>query len=153
VEKHPGVIALRSDPLTKRMSTAGTFSAHLYVTTDAADTDVMVKLLDVYPDGRAMLIADRAIRLSWWCKERGLGAVQPGRTYEITYNIAERAWVFEKSHRIGFDVQASNFPRFDVNPGTGEALSGGSTVVQHNILVSSPAQSSGFTLPLFDPSS
>lgn len=152
VEKHAGVVTLRSDPLSKRMSTAGSFAANLYITTDAADTDVMVKLLDVYPDGRAILIADRALRLSWWCKQRGLGAVQPGRTYEVSYTLAERAWVFEKGHRIGFDVQSSNYPRFDVNPGTGEALSGGAMVVQHNTLTSSQSQPSSFSVPLFDPS-
>jgi putative CocE/NonD family hydrolase len=151
VERSPGVITLRSEPLSKRLSAAGTFTAHLYVSTDAADTDVMVKLLDVYPDGRAMLIADRAMRLSWWCQQRGLGSVQPGRSYELSYPIADRAWVFEKGHRIGFDVQASNFPRFDVNPGTGAALSGGKMVVQHNTLSASQAQPSGFSLPVFDP--
>jgi uncharacterized protein len=151
VEGLPGVIKLRSEPLAKRLATAGSYTARLFVKTAAADTDVLVKLVDVYPDGRSLLIADRALRLSWWCEQRGLGPVQPGRTYEIRFTVAERAWVFEQGHRIGFDVQASNYPRFDVNPGTGAPLSGGRMVVQHNTLISAPAQPSQFILPQFDP--
>jgi predicted acyl esterase len=152
VAAHPGVLRLRGEPLPQRLSIGGPVTAKLYVSTDAADTDVMVKLLDVYPDGRSLLIADRALRLSWWCRQQGLGPVQPGRVYEITYTVGERAWVFEAGHRIGFDVQASNHPRFGVNPGTGAALYDGDGVVQHNTLHAGPTQPSGFTLRVFYPS-
>ncbi len=30
--------------------------------------------------------------------------------------------VFKRGHRIRLDVSSSNFPRFDVNPNTGEPL-------------------------------
>nr|MDQ3023686.1 CocE/NonD family hydrolase [bacterium] len=151
IEQHGDVIALRGDPLDKRVTIAGAVTARLYVSTDAVDTDVMVKLVDVYPDGRSLLVADRAMRLSWWCRQHELGAVQPGRVYEISFSVGERAWVFERGHRIGFDVQASNYPRFDVNPGTGAQLSDDRMVVQHNVLHAGPLEPSGFVLPLYSP--
>ena len=48
--------------------------------------------------------------------------MEPGRTYEFTIKLYPTANVFKKGHRIRVDLSSSNFPRFDVNPNTGEPL-------------------------------
>ncbi len=46
----------------------------------------------------------------------------PGTIYPFTIKLYPTSNVFKKGHRIRVDVSSSNFPRFDVNPNTGEPL-------------------------------
>jgi putative CocE/NonD family hydrolase len=48
-----------------------------------------------------------------------LEADRPG---EFTIEMYPTSLVFRRGHRIRLDVSSSNFPRFDVNPNTGEPL-------------------------------
>ena len=48
--------------------------------------------------------------------------MQPGETYPFTIKLYPTSNVFKKGHRIRVDISSSNFPRFDVNPNTGEPL-------------------------------
>ncbi len=48
--------------------------------------------------------------------------ITPGEVYELTIEPFPTANVFKKGHRIRVDVSSSNFPRWDVNPNTGEPL-------------------------------
>ena len=49
--------------------------------------------------------------------------MKPGRVYPITIRMYPSSNVFKRGHRIRVDVASSNFPRFDINPNTGEPLS------------------------------
>ncbi len=165
----PQVTVWQTAPLDKRLSIAGPIRVRLYLSTDRADTDVAVKLVDCYPDnfklpsgwnspggkdvaGRQLLVADTALRLSWWCKQQGLGKVQPGKVYAIDLTVGERAWVFEKGHRIGLHIQGTNAPRFSVNPGTGERfMDDGHGVVQTSTIQLGGDTASRLSLPLYEP--
>jgi uncharacterized protein len=48
--------------------------------------------------------------------------IKPGEIYAFDINPYDTANVFKKGHRIRLDISSSNFPRFDVNPNTGEPL-------------------------------
>ena len=48
--------------------------------------------------------------------------MKPGEVYEFVIEPFPTANVFKKGHRIRLDISSSNFPRFDVNPNTGEPL-------------------------------
>jgi len=48
--------------------------------------------------------------------------VKPGEVYAFTIEMYPTSLVFAKGHRIRVDISSSNFPRFDVNPNTGEPL-------------------------------
>jgi putative CocE/NonD family hydrolase len=48
--------------------------------------------------------------------------MEPGKIYPVAIHLYPTANVFAKGHRIRLDVSSSNFPRFDVNPNTGEPL-------------------------------
>ncbi len=50
--------------------------------------------------------------------------MEPGRIYPITVKLYPTSNVFKRGHRIRVDVSSSNFPRFDLNPNTGEPLNG-----------------------------
>jgi putative CocE/NonD family hydrolase len=48
--------------------------------------------------------------------------MEPGKVYQVAIHLYPTANLFAKGHRIRLDVSSSNFPRFDINPNTGEPL-------------------------------
>lgn len=103
---------------------AGHIDMELYVATDALDTDFVVKLVDIYPDGYEALILDYPIRARFRDGQNpeDVKLMQPGAIEKLTINMWSTAQTFEKGHRIGVHVTSSNFPRFAVNPNNGAAL-------------------------------
>jgi len=152
------VLKFSMAPIVSDWSFAGPFSCVLYVSTDQADTDVMAKLVDVYPGGREMLVTDSTVRLSWYLQQQGLGPVVPGTTYEVQLEIGQRAYVCAAGHRLELWIQSSNYPRYAINPGNGDAFldaTNSNAVTQHNTLHvggPSPDCPSRLILPVFTPS-
>ncbi|MBK9167090.1 MAG: CocE/NonD family hydrolase [Bryobacterales bacterium] len=120
VEERADVLVYTSEILTQPLAIAGPVKAKLFASTDGRDTDWMVKLVDVYPDGRAINIAEGMLRARF---RRGLDKMElleAGRAYEFEVDMIGTANVFLPGHRIRVDVTSSNFPQFDRNPNTGE---------------------------------
>lgn len=145
----PNIQNFRSEVLAGPLVIAGEITVDLYVSTQATDTDIMVKLIDQYPAGQQMLVADSAVRLSYYVG----GEITPGEVYHISFPIGDRAYVFEADHRIGIDVQSSNYPRFSINPGNGDDFIdfGGGDIVQLNQLYLGPSSMSAVHLPVYQP--
>ncbi|TFH74881.1 CocE/NonD family hydrolase [Gammaproteobacteria bacterium LSUCC0112] len=103
---------------------AGHIDMELYVSTDALDTDFVVKLVDIYPDGYEALILDYPMRARFRDGQNpeDVKLMTPGAVEKLTINMWSTAQTFEKGHRIGVHVTSSNFPRFAVNPNNGAAL-------------------------------
>lgn len=123
IEERRDYLRFATEPLTKNVVVAGKLSAELWVSTDAPDTDIHVKLVDVYPSGYEALIADSPTRLRYrHGREAGLvKMMEPGKPEKITVDMWSTANTFEVGHRIGVHVTSSNAPRFEVNPNNGEA--------------------------------
>ena len=100
----------------------------LWASSDGPDTDFTAKLVDVYPpsadfpDGLALNIGDGIVRARYRDSRTKAEMLEPGRPYELTIELYPTALVFMPGHRIRLDISSSNFPRFDVNPNTGEPL-------------------------------
>jgi putative CocE/NonD family hydrolase len=93
----------------------------LWASADGLDTDFMVKLVDVYPDGYEAIVLDSAMRTRY---RNGRAAddvamMTPGAPEKLTIDLWDTAITFEKGHKIAVHVTSSNSPRFDVNPNTG----------------------------------
>jgi putative CocE/NonD family hydrolase len=92
------------------------------------DTDFTAKLVDVYPasagwpGGFDLNIADGICRARFRDSLKEEKLMEPGKTYPLTIRLYPTSNVFKKGHRIRVDLSSSNFPRFDVNPNTGEPL-------------------------------
>jgi putative CocE/NonD family hydrolase len=116
------VLVYTSESLESPLAIAGPVKMKVFASTDGRDTDWMIKLVDVSPDGFAMNIAEGILRARF---RNGLDKVQllePGEVYEFEIDMAGTANVFQKGHRIRIDITSSNFPQFDRNPNTGEPL-------------------------------
>lgn len=121
VEAREDVLVFTSAPVEQPLALAGSVTATLYVATDGPDTDFVARLVDVYPDGRAMSLTDGVTRLRY---RDGLaspaGPAQAGHIYEISVDLWATAVTFLPGHRLRLDVTSSNFPRWERNPNTGE---------------------------------
>jgi putative CocE/NonD family hydrolase len=118
----------QTSPLLQAVEVTGPIEVHLWVATTAVDTDFTAKLIDVYPpsawypQGYALNLTDSIARLRYRNgRERG-ELVTPGEPVPVTLTLYPTSNLFVPGHRIRVDVSSSNFPRFDVNPNTGEAI-------------------------------
>jgi putative CocE/NonD family hydrolase len=98
----------------------GTVHATLWISSDAVDTDFTAKLIDVYPDGTALHIADGQIRTRYRNQHAEPEFLVPGRIYQVRINLGSVSNLFLKGHRIRLDISSSNFPKFEPNSNTGD---------------------------------
>lgn len=115
IETRDDVLVYSTPVLTEPIEVTGPVSAKLFFRTDVVDTDFVVRLADVYPDGRAMLLTDGILRASHRESFNYRVPLVPGNLYEINVKIWPTSIIFNKGHRIRVIVSATNFPRFDVN--------------------------------------
>jgi len=111
-----------TEPLTEPLELGGTVTATLYVSSDAKDTDFIVKLTDVSPDGTSNLLTEGALRMRF---RDGLDRevfIEDGKVYKIEIDLHEISHVFKEGHRIRITIASSNFPRYDRNSNTGNPL-------------------------------
>ncbi len=119
VEKRRDVLVYTTRPLRSDMEVTGPIAAVLYVSTSAPDTDFTAKLVDVYPDGRAINLTDGLLRLRYRKGIHQPVASKPGEVYAITVDAGVTSNLFKAGHRIRLEISSSNFPRFDRNMNTG----------------------------------
>lgn len=122
VESRRDVLVFSTDVLTDPLEVTGRVTAKLSVSSDCPDTDFTVKLTDVYPDGRSMLVTDGILRARFRESFEHEKLMEPGKVYELTVDLWSTSLVFNRGHRIRVAVSSSNAPRFDPNPNTGHAF-------------------------------
>jgi putative CocE/NonD family hydrolase len=149
VERRDDVLVYSSDILREPLAIAGPVKMKLHAATDGPDTDWMVKLVDVYPNGYAMNVAEGILRARF---RKGLDRpelLKPNEAYEFEIDLVGTANVFERGHRIRVDVTSSNFPQFDRNLNTGEPLATATKIrVAKQTVFHSPERPSAIVLPV-----
>jgi hypothetical protein len=122
------VLVFMTPPLERDVEVTGPIDVKLWVSSTAPDTDFTAKLIDVHPPnpdlpgGMDMNLEDGILRARFRDSLEQAGFMQPGRVYALTIHLYPTSNLFTKGHRIRLDISSSNFPRFDINPNTGEAL-------------------------------
>lgn len=145
-------LRFQTAPLAEDVTIQGQVLFKLWAATDAPDTDFMVKLVDVYPDGYEAVILDSALRARYrkGREARHVEMMKPNRPEQMTIDLWSTSLTFEKGHRIAVHISSSNFPRFEVNPNTGEAA-GKSTLaprIATNRVFHDKAHQTAMVLPL-----
>jgi len=150
VESRPDVLLFTSGVLEEPVGLTGPVRAVLYVSSDCPDTDFTVKLCDVYPDGRSMLVTDGIIRARFrggFDREQFL---EPGQVYKLEVDLWSTSLVVNRGHRIRVAVSSSNAPRFEPNPNNGQPHMGmGQPRVATNTLHTSSRYPSHIVLPKY----
>ena len=152
------VLVFQTAALPEDIEVTGELEVELWISSSAPDTDFTAKLLDVYPpgsdypDGFDLIIGDGIIRTRFRDSLKEEKLMEPGTVYPVRIALYPTSNVFKKGHRIRVDISSSNFPRFDVNPNTGEPLNQNRRVqaavnsVEHNA-----AHPSRILLPVVPP--
>ena len=151
----PDVLVFQTPPLGVDLEVTGPIVARLWISSNCPDTDVTVKLIDVYPpsadypQGFALNLTDGILRVRYrdaWEQPR---LMTPGEVYEVEVEAFPTGNLFQRGHRIRLDISSSNFPHFDTNPNTGAPEGRGQTTrIATNVIHADRARPSHVVLPV-----
>jgi uncharacterized protein len=161
------VLVFRTEPLGRDTEVTGPVSVVVFVSSSAVDTDFTAKLVDEYPpsadypDGYAMNVQDGIVRARLrGFTQAGPGyrriyahkeePLTPGEIVQVTIELWSTSLLFRAGHRIRLDISSSNFPRFDINPNTGERFAARRLppAVARNTIHFGPGHPSHVVLPI-----
>jgi putative CocE/NonD family hydrolase len=120
------VLVFATPPLDHEVEVSGPVSVRLWIASDAPDTELTAKLVDVYPPsedyphGFAINLTEGLLRVRYRDSWAQPAPMIPGEVYEITIELFPVANLFCTGHRLRLDISSSNFPHFDVNPNSSE---------------------------------
>jgi putative CocE/NonD family hydrolase len=123
VEGRLDVLTYTSEPFETPFEVTGPLGFHLWAASSAQDTDFVVRLCDVFPDGASRLLAEGILRAS---SRQGLEArhwIEPGKVYEFAIDLVATSNVFLPGHCLRVDITSSSAPRFNPHPNTARPLS------------------------------
>jgi len=120
----------------------------LYVSSDARDTDFTVKVIDVYPDGRAYNLDESIQRMRY---RNGYDKpevwMEPGKVAKVTLQPLATSNYFDAGHRLRLEVSSSSFPLYERNLNTGgRNYDEAKGVVAHNAVHHSKQYPSSLTV-------
>ena len=151
VESRDDVLVFTTPPLTEPLTVVGQITTTLHIESNCTDTDFTVKLTDVYPDGRSMLITDTIIRARNRLGYEDWNFLDEGIVYELSIPLDSTAYLFNEGHSLRIDISSSNFPRFETNPNTGDALwANDTTYIANNSIHVSSTYPSKISIPTVD---
>jgi putative CocE/NonD family hydrolase len=149
------VLVFQTPPLENDVEVTGPMTVNLWIASSAVDTDFTAKLIDVhpanddYPEGYHMLLCDSIIRCRYRNSFEREELMTPGEIYQVQIVLPPTSNMFMKGHRIRLDISSSNFPRFDLNPNTGEPMGRHThTLVAHNAVYCDAEHPSHVVLPI-----
>lgn len=151
VDGRPDVLCYTGPVLDEPVEVTGHVELKVFVSSSAVDTDITAKLVDVFPDGRAINLCDGVLRLRYRNDLSNPEPLTPGEVYEVTVPMAVTSNVFLPGHRIRLDISSSNFPRYDRNTNTGGFIAQESldqAVVATNRIMHGPEHPSRLVLPV-----
>jgi putative CocE/NonD family hydrolase len=116
LDERPDICVYVGPILSSEVEVTGWVRAELWVQSSAAFTDFTVKLIDVWPDGRSFNVCDGIKRV----RPDSLPSVDGWSRVDVS--LGATSMLFRRGHRMKVHISSSNFPRFDVNPNTGEPV-------------------------------
>ncbi|TAL69022.1 MAG: CocE/NonD family hydrolase [Bacteroidetes bacterium] len=122
VESRSDALVYTTAPLQNDFVLNGTVSAELYVSADKEDTDFGIRLCDVYPDGRSILLTQGIKRMRFRNSLSNEELMTPGEIYPVKIELNDLSNNFLAGHSIRVIVTNSNYPMFDINLNNGGEL-------------------------------
>lgn len=149
VESRNDIAIFTTPVLTAPVTITGRPKVRLFVSSDRYDTDVAVRLTDVYPDSRSMLVKDGIFRMRYLNSFSNPDSLVPGQVYEVEIELYDVAQTFQTGHQIRLAITSSNYPRFDANMNDGDTLYvAGDSLVARNTVYFDAARPSRLILPV-----
>jgi hypothetical protein len=151
LERRDDVLCYTSEELDRDLDVVGPIEMVLYAASSAKDTDFIVRLSDVYPNGKAIFLAEGMLRARYRGSAAGesVELLEPNEVAEYRIRCYPAANVFRRGHRLRLDVTSSSFPRFSRNLNTGEDVGTGTRMqVAHQTVLHTSAYPSHVLLPV-----
>lgn len=121
-EKQAEVRTFTSAVLAEPVEWIGKVQAELYVSSTARDTDFIVRVSDVYPDGRSILLMDYVRRARYREGYDKEVLMEADKVYKVAFDVGWTSQIFNRGHRIRITIASTGAPFYEPNPNTGEAL-------------------------------
>lgn len=151
IEGRDDVLIFTSDVLTEPYEATGRIKARLYVSSDCPDTDFTVKLSDVYPNGKSMLICDGILRMRNRNGFDHWDFMESGEIYEVEVDLWSTSYIWNIGHKIRVAVSSSNYPRYLANPNTEDGINQNTDYnIAENTLYIDTAHPSCILLPRYN---
>ncbi|MDP2871650.1 MAG: CocE/NonD family hydrolase [Bacillota bacterium] len=122
------VLVFATEPLAREVEVTGSAVVELFASSTGLDTDFTARLVDWcppnedYPEGYALELCQTIQRARYRDSREQATLLEPGTIYRFRLTLPPTSNLFARGHRIRVDISSSDFPRFDVNPNTGEPL-------------------------------
>lgn len=150
-ERRSDLLTYSTPPLSEDVEVTGHVRAMLYASSSATDTDWHIKLIDVFPDGRAYNITNGAVRARYRKSRTAPTALTPSSVEAYDVDLWSTSIVFRKGHRIRVEIASSDYPNTDLNPNRFIDLSKATQndyVVAHQKIFHDAAHPSSIELPI-----
>jgi putative CocE/NonD family hydrolase len=139
IEERKDVLVFTSEPLPRDYEVTGRVRAVLHAQSSAPAADWIVRLCDVFPDGRSMNICDGIVRIE----------ESADRLQEVEVDLWSTCNVFLAGHRLRVHVTSSSFPRWERNLNTGRQ-SESRFAIARQVLMHDALRASWIDLPIRD---
>ncbi len=147
-EKRKDVLVYSTESLEYGIEINGPIKMILFASSSAKDTDFMVKLVDVYPRGKAINILDAGIRARYRNGDENCSLIEPDKVYKFEINLGNTSNYFRKKHRLRIEITSSNFPRFDINSNLGGEKSNGDYIIAEQKIFHNQTYPSHLIIPI-----
>ena len=149
IETRDDVLVYTSEPLNNGFEVTGFINSSIYLSSDVKDTDITIKLIDVYPDGTAYNIDETIQRVRYREGYEKEVFMETGKVYKVDLSQMSTSNYFKKNHKIRIEISSSNFPRFARNLNTGgDNFNESKGIVAKNTIHHSKKHPSSITLPI-----
>ena len=118
LDERDDVLRYTGAPLGEDTEVTGPVTVTLFASTSADDTDFVARLIDVYPDGRAIGVVDGIVRAKFRAGQDAARPIVPGEIVEYVIDLWATSWLFRAGHRIRVDIASSNYPNWEPNNGS-----------------------------------
>ena len=149
IETRDDVLVYTSEPLKNGFEVTGFIDSTIYLSSDVKDTDITIKLIDVYPDGTAYNIDETIQRVRY---REGFDKevfMDKEKVYKVNLSRMSTSNFFKKNHKIRIEISSSNFPRFARNLNTGgDNFDESNGIIANNKIHHSKKYPSSITLPI-----
>jgi putative CocE/NonD family hydrolase len=121
IESRDDVLVYSTEPLEDDLEVTGTIEATLHAASSAVDTDFIINLIDVHPDGFTQYISQGLVRASYreGLAERKL--IEPGTIYAYRISLRPTSICFLRGHRLRIEITSSDMDRHARNQNVADA--------------------------------
>jgi putative CocE/NonD family hydrolase len=112
IEDRDDILVYTSPTLESDLDVTGPVSLEVWVATDALDTHLVAKLLDVDADGRSIVLCDGVAALSYRYSPRSTTVAKPGAVYSLHISLTATSNLFAAGHRIRLDISSTSYPHY-----------------------------------------